>query len=343
MTELDSYAQIIKMQFKFDSYTTKVHFSDELPIINIPNSIFICDENTKCIEDKINGGKAPYCVLKSGEENKNWDSVEKIIKSAKEAGLGRDGVLIGVGGGVIGDLTGFAASIYMRGCKLVLVATTLLSMVDASVGGKTGFDLFDIKNFAGSFYPAQEVFIPMEALKTLPEKEQKSGHAELIKTNILNGSKLSVLASLREIKLAVSFKAKIVSQDFKETKNKRALLNLGHTFGHALEAAAGLGSITHGEAVAWGIVQACYLGVALNITPVQRAKDIVELFKSLGYDCSTPHPLAKTDSYKNALFNDKKKKQGKLTFIVPNKNSAQIVELKDTKILDTILKDGFTL
>jgi len=340
---MNSYAQIIKMQFKFDSYSTKVHFSNELPAINILNSLFVCDENTKCIAEKINVGKSPYCVLKSGEENKDWGSVEKILTSAKKAGLGRDGALIGVGGGVIGDLTSFAASIYMRGCKLQLVATTLLAMVDASVGGKTGFDLFDIKNLAGTFYPAQEVYIPMEALKTLPEREHKSGHAELIKTAILSGSKLSALASLREVKQAVTFKGKIVSQDFKETKNKRALLNLGHTFGHALEAAAGLGSITHGEAVAWGIVQACYLGVALNITPLQRAKDIVELIKSLGYDCSTPHSLAKTDSYKNALFSDKKKKQGKLIFIVPNKKSAQIVELKDTKIVDTILKDGFIL
>ncbi|MDR2965785.1 MAG: 3-dehydroquinate synthase [Treponema sp.] len=339
------------MLFKFDTYSTKVHLTNDLPAINIPNALFVCDENTKYIAEKINNSKAPYCVLKSGEENKNWDSVEKIIKSAKEAGLGRDGVLVGVGGGVIGDLTGFAASIYMRGCKLRLVATTLLAMVDASVGGKTGFDLYNIKNFAGSFYPAEDVYIPLNVLETLPEKEFKSGLAELIKTLILCGSKLNIdTASVkqadvlsRKIELAVRFKGKIVSKDFKETKNKRALLNLGHTFGHALEAAAGLGSITHGEAVIWGIVQSCYLGLTLNITPLQRAKEITGLIKSLGYDCSAPHPLAVTETFKNALFCDKKKKQGELTFIVPNKNSAQIVELKDTKILDTILKDGFTL
>ena len=328
------------MTFKFGEFTTKINISQELPKLNIPNSLIICDENTKQYAEKL-CASAPLCVIKSGEENKTWDTVLQILRNAKSAGLGRDGVFVGVGGGVIGDLTSFAASIYMRGCRLQLVATTLLAMVDASVGGKTGFDLFDIKNLAGSFYPAEIVYMPMETLKTLPEKEYKSGLAELIKTKILSGSNLCALAhpSVSEVKLAVNFKGKIVSSDFKETKNKRALLNLGHTFGHALEAAAGLGNITHGDAVAWGIVQACNLGTALNITPSNRALQIKNFISGLGYDCSTPHPLAKTEAFKNAMLSDKKNKNKALTFIVPNKKSAQIVKLTEDKkkILDRVL------
>lgn len=329
------------MQFKFDNFTTKVHITNELPKISLKNALFVCDENTKYIAEIICENSHPICVLKSGEENKKWQAIETILLAAKDAGLGRDGNIIGVGGGVIGDLAGFASSIYMRGCKFQLVATTLLAMVDASVGGKTGFDLFDIKNFAGTFYPAENVYIPLDALKTLPEKEMKSGMAELIKTEILNSSRSG--AEAQRIKNAIKYKAKIVSSDFKETKGKRALLNLGHTFGHALETAAGLGNITHGEAVAWGMVQACYLGVALNITPIKRAKEIITLIKSYNYDCSSPHPLANTEIFKNALVNDKKKSKGTLSFVVPNKKSAQVVKLDNTKILDSILQDGYIL
>jgi len=337
----------LNLTFKFGEYSTKIIISNEIPEIDIPNALIVCDENTKWIAKKINKGQIPCCEIKSGEQYKTWDTVRFILQSAKDAGLTRSGTIIGTGGGVIGDLTAFAASIYMRGCKLRLAATTLLAMVDASVGGKTGFDLFDIKNFAGSFYPAEIVYMPMEALKTLPEKEYKSGLAELIKTEILCGSNLCALAhpSVREVKLAVNFKGKIVSSDFKETKNKRALLNLGHTFGHALETAAGLGNITHGEAVAWGIVQACHLGTALKITPIKRAKQIINFISGMGFDCSTPHPLAQSPIFLNALNSDKKKKNAALTFIVPNKNSAQIAALntEQTKILYTILKNGVTL
>ena len=342
------------MNFKVGEYNTNVFFSKEIPgIEKIAADLGFCaenfrpliiaDENTSVIAAKICGKiDLPMCLLKSGEENKNWQTVQEILSTASEASLGRDGIFIGIGGGVIGDLTGFASSIYMRGCRLVLVSTTLLGMVDASVGGKTGFDLFGIKNLAGSFYPAENVYIPLDCLKSLPSKEWKSGMAELVKTAVLDGDDfLEMLADIgtgvfsdprkflegdllyKCIERAVLYKGAIVTEDLRES-GKRMLLNLGHTFGHALEAAAGLGRISHGEAVAWGIIRSCELGLALGITPRARAEKIKKVIDSFGYDCSCPHPLtANTDLILKAMFSDKKKKQGKITFIVPDEKSAR--------------------
>jgi 3-dehydroquinate synthase len=365
------------LHFTFNEYHTNIEISREIPAIkNIAlqlgletdsasfKPLIIADENTAYIAAKICGGTDYPCVfLKSGEENKNWTSVETILAAAVKAGLGRDGIFIAVGGGVIGDLAGFAASIYMRGCRFVLVSTTLLGMVDASVGGKTGFDFFDIKNLIGSFYPAQSVYIPLDALLTLPQAEIKSGMAELIKTAILSGDEfLEQLTPLAEsftnlnkfledgslqkcVEKAVSYKGGVVSEDFRES-GKRMLLNLGHTFGHALESVAGLGNISHGEAVAWGIVRSCELGTALNITPRKKEKKIISLIKAFSYECSCPHPSAgNNEELLNAMRSDKKKKSGNLTFIVPDEQSACAVVLETEKmqIIENVLRGGLTI
>jgi 3-dehydroquinate synthase len=355
------------MNFTFGEYKTEVVITHEIPDLSgeLSGALVVADENTSWIAKKICGSRgAPLCVINSGEENKNWQTVETILSAAHKAGLGRDGKIIGVGGGVVGDLAGFAASVYMRGCALVLVSTTLLAMADASVGGKTGFDLFGIKNFAGSFYPAREVYMPLESLSTLPEREIKSGMAEVIKTAILSGDDSFMDAllnlSLRSIEDApqrplrlinssfqtcieksAAYKGKIVTEDPRES-GKRMLLNLGHTFGHALEAAAGLGNISHGEAVAWGIVQSCALGIELGITPRGRAEKITALIKSFGYDLDSRRETVSSSAFFDALTSDKKKKQGKLTFIVPDADSAQIVPVNDKElgIIKKILKDG---
>jgi len=365
------------LYFTFNEYNTHVEISRDFPTINMIaqksgieaesgsfKPLIIADENTAYIAAKISGGvDYPCVILKSGEDNKTWRSVETILAAASKAALGRDGVFIAVGGGVIGDLSGFAASIYMRGCRFALVSTTLLGMVDASVGGKTGFDLFGIKNLAGSFYPAQSVFLPLDSLSTLPQAEIKSGMAELIKTAVLCGDDfLEQLTLLAEninninkfledgalhkcIERAVLYKGGVVSEDFRES-GKRMLLNLGHTFAHALESAAGLGSITHGEAVAWGMVRACELGTALGVTPSERAKKIINLIESSGYECSCPHPAAcSKDAFFDAMNSDKKKKSGRLTFIVPDDKSARIITLKneETQILENILMGRYAV
>jgi 3-dehydroquinate synthase len=334
---------------------------DEEDVQPVSRCLLVCDENTlplaramvqggESVAGEISGSQTfPICVLSPGEERKNWASVEQILRSARDAGLGRDGLLIAVGGGVLSDLTAFAASVYMRGIRLCIVSTTLLGMVDAAVGGKTGFDLFGIKNLAGTFFPARRVYLPVNSLGTLPPVEWKSGMAELLKTAVLDGDEfLALAASLNRdlppdsftvsfpeiftrrlleggaeeltdcLSRAIAYKGRIVESDPRETGTQRALLNLGHTFAHALESAAGLGRISHGEAVAWGIVRACELGIALGLTPLSRAETICRLFSSYGYRIAAPHPLVDDiEFFLKALEGDKKKKGGKPVFIVP--------------------------
>jgi len=321
----------------------------ELKFLGV-KSLLICDANTFRFAEKIRGNlDIPVCTLEPGESQKNWQSVETILKSAGDAQIGRDGLFIGIGGGVITDISGFAASIYMRGCALALVSTTLLGMVDASVGGKTGFDLFGIKNLAGAFYPAGHVYIPLESLASLPPAEWKSGMAELIKTAVLEGDEF--LALLEELKggftvmtktiapcidRAVRFKGRIVEEDPFEKGSRRMLLNLGHTFGHALEAALGLGRISHGEAVAWGIARSCELGLALGVCPPSRAKRIMSLLRAFDYETTAPHPLAAGAELIQALGSDKKKRRGKLIFIVPDEKSARPITAENLEFMNTV-------
>jgi len=372
---------IENLHFNFGAFKSSAHIMPKLPDMgeiagdfggNFFKPLLICDTNTEFLAAKIRGdADIPLCTLESGESHKNWQSVETILRSARDAGLGRDGTFIGVGGGVIGDLSAFAASIYMRGCSVALVSTTLLGMVDASLGGKTGFDLFGVKNFAGTFFPARHVYMPMESLASLPLPEWKSGMAELIKTAILDSDDfLGELASLaaafpdgsfsggfppdfasrvlapgtvlsRCISRAARFKGTIVEEDPLETGTRRVLLNLGHTFGHALEATAGLGTISHGEAVAWGIARSCDLGLSLGTCPPQRAERIRALLSAYGYETAAPHPLMSCASgaFMQALSSDKKKRSGNLSFIVPGEKSAQPVSTTvSDSFMDTVGK-----
>jgi 3-dehydroquinate synthase len=315
-------------------------------------SLLICDTNTFRFADKLRGSRdIPVCTLEPGESQKNWQSVETILKFARDAQIGRDGIFIGIGGGVITDISAFAASIYMRGCAVALVSTSLLGMVDASVGGKTGFDLFGIKNLIGTFFPAKHVYIPLESLASLPPAEWKSGISEIIKTAVLEGDDFLALIEKMDggftvmtktiapcIERAVRFKGRIVEEDPFETGSRRMLLNLGHTFGHALEAAVGLGRISHGEAVAWGIARSCELGLALGICPPLRAKRIMSLLTAFDYETTAPHPLADSAELIQALGSDKKKRRGKLVFIVPDEKSARPITADTPEIMDRIYK-----
>jgi 3-dehydroquinate synthase len=245
---------------------------------------------------------------------------------------------------VVSDLTGFAASIYMRGVALALVSTSLLGMVDAAVGGKTGFDLFEVKNLAGTFYPARLVCLPLDSLESLPPGEWKSGFAELIKTAVLdndesffrlledaapaNREAASVPRNALEeaIYRAVVYKGRIVEEDPRETGDRRVLLNLGHSFAHALESSAGLGRLSHGEAVAWGLARSCELGLALGATPADRAGRIKNLLRAYNYEISAPHPLmGDAGKFINALGKDKKNRGGRGVFIVPAARGAEIL------------------
>jgi 3-dehydroquinate synthase len=369
-------------RFAFGHTLSRAFIREQVPSLEellgetgAPQALLVCDAHGEYLARKILGGRAdPLCVLANGETAKTWASVERILAAACGAGLGRDGLFLGIGGGVVTDLASFAASIYMRGAQLCLVSTTLLGMVDAALGGKTGFDLCGIKNLAGTFYPASRVYLPLEALKTLPPEQWKSGLGELLKTAVLEGSAEAldrarafapfvrslcagdsgfagiandaypVLAEL--IGRSILVKGRIVEADPRETAGGgRALLNLGHTFGHALEAAAGLGSLTHGEAVAWGLCRASDLGLALGITPEGRARAIRGIVADCGYETASPHPrMQDLDSFMRALAGDKKKKAGAPVFVVPNADGAELVSATSMPpgLLKKILTGGST-
>ncbi|MDR1307785.1 MAG: 3-dehydroquinate synthase [Treponema sp.] len=301
------------------------------------NCLAVCDDHTLPLVRRMDGA-VPVVALPPGESSKGWAAVETILRAAGKQGLGRDGLFIGAGGGVVCDLTAFAASVYMRGAALVLLPTTLLSMVDASIGGKTGFDLEGIKNLAGTFYPARGIVIAADFLKTLPEREWKSGMAELIKTAVLDGDsgffdRLKKLPREAKgpgsfvpfIEEAVRIKGRIVERDPRETGTERVLLNLGHTFGHALETSLGLGTISHGEAVAWGMARSCELGTELGLTPPEWGEAVLGVLHVRGYETGVPFPLPLDPRlFRSALFSDKKKKNGTLRFVVPGAEGARL-------------------
>lgn len=221
---------------------------------------------------------APLLALPAGEEGKRWPAVEQILRWLIGFGVERKDLLVAVGGGVVTDLAGFAASVALRGIAWVAVPTTLLGMVDAAIGGKTGIDLEMGKNLAGTFWHPRAVIADPCVLATLDRRQVRSGLAEVVKAALIAPGVLThhldahlggLARGDREppadfIAAAVRVKADIVASDEREA-GPRAALNLGHTMGHALEAATGYGRFLHGEAVAWGLLEALLLGVSLGL------------------------------------------------------------------------------
>ncbi len=292
-----------------------------------PSALAVFDDNSLS-----SYGSAPSSsmTLPPGEEHKDWTSIDMILKNALGLGLARDSMFIGIGGGVILDMTAFAASIYMRGARCILVPTTLLSAVDATLGGKTGIDYGGAKNTVGTFFPADKVLIVPQLLRTLPEKEYRSGLGEVLKHAILSSddalmrflidSRDKVLARDEEtvmemIRLSLEVKISYITRDPEETKGIRSALNLGHTFGHALEALSDY-MVSHGEAVAWGVQRALDLGRRLSVTPPELAARGLELFSLYGYDGSYRVPEELFPGYMDAVAKDKKKKGGAVRFIL---------------------------
>lgn len=207
------------------------------------------------------GVSVKTCVIAYGEKSKNVENYIDLLRFLSREGFTRSDAVIALGGGVVGDLAGFAASTYMRGIKFINIATTLLSGIDSSVGGKTAIDLAEGKNLVGTFYQPEAVFFDVETLNTLPDREMNNGYGELIKCGILCGGELwDILKSgdkknnkdlARAIALAIEYKRDVVVADEREI-GKRRLLNLGHTMAHAIEKLSEY-SIPHGEAVAMGL------------------------------------------------------------------------------------------
>ena len=296
------------------------------------------------------GFEVSSCEIPSGEEYKTLASIEKICDAALENSLERSSTLVALGGGVIGDMTGFAAATWLRGINFVQVPTTLLAMVDASIGGKTGVNHPQGKNLIGAFYQPRLVLIDPQVLNTLPVREFRAGMAEVIKYGIIwdadlftkmeHSDHLEEMQYLKpELLQAIlsrscQAKADVVSQDEREA-NLRAILNYGHTIGHAVESLTRYRSVNHGEAVAIGMVAAGKLATALGFWQQEDAQRQDALIQKAGLPTQLPAGL---DNHKiiEALQADKKVKDGKVRFILPTEIGA--VKITDSVPSETILQ-----
>jgi 3-dehydroquinate synthase len=295
------------------------------------------------------GSRNPL-VIPSGEAAKGWLSVQAILTHCATLGIGRDATISGVGGGVVCDVTAFAASLYMRGCGLVLIPTTLLAMVDASLGGKTGIDFQGYKNMVGTFYPASRILIAAEAVRSLPDREYLSGLAEVIKTAIIGdadlfelmerarGDVLSRQPSVVQemIRRSLAVKGRIVEADPREA-GERALLNLGHTFGHALETATGFTGWAHGEAVAWGMGRALVAGAKMGLTEPRFAHRVRSLLKSYGFRLTA---RASFEELLPGIERDKKRRGGAIRLVIPHSmGDVRVHEATPALIADALADD----
>lgn len=305
------------------------------------------------ISEYVQKTKVPLVFIPSGEEYKTMESVLEIVKCAVSHNLTRRATFIAIGGGVATDLTAFAASIFKRGVKVHFVPTTLLAMVDASIGGKTGCDCKGVKNIVGTFWPAAELDYYTEFLETLSDKDFRSGLAEAIKTALLFDEQL--LETFRTQKSAVmtrdketmtfiiercaKAKATVVEADFREA-GKRRFLNLGHTFAHALESYFEFSSISHGEAVAWGIVRVARLALNLGVANDEYAKSVELLIKEYGFDTRAKAGVESEDFGKKLLafmHSDKKNTGRKVTVVLQQKLfSTTVQEVEDEEILKVL-------
>ena len=280
-----------------------------------------------------NGHEPHWRILPPGEQTKSWDELAATVNWLLALEVERGDHIIALGGGVIGDLTGFCASVLKRGCKFIQVPTTLLAQVDSSVGGKTAINTPAGKNLVGAFHQPSLVLADLSALETLPERELLAGYAEVVKYGLIddadffawcerNGSALiDGDSALREyaVSHSVAAKARIVAEDEFETTGKRALLNLGHTFGHALEAETGFSNrLLHGEAVALGMVLAVRYSARKGLMPRASAERVAQHIDEVGLPASLPALGLDCDGSGLArhMLHDKKMDAGTLPFLL---------------------------
>ena len=299
---------------------------------------------------KRSGLKVHRHLLPPGEAAKSWDAVEELMTSMLEAGLGRDSALIALGGGSVTDAAGFAAAIYQRGIPWVSIPTTLLGQLDSGLGGKTGINLAGGKNLAGAFHRAEAVVCDSDVLKSLPPRERVSGFAEALKYGLVfepslwnmmvkNWDKLMAgdpALTAKVVRSGATWKRKIVAKDERETKGPRELLNFGHTLGHALEAATGLGVLRHGEAVIWGMRAALRLSVSragLSPTAALEADRFLAML---------PVPVPRRIEPKRLVElarRDKKARGGKARFVLLRAPGRPVTMVVDDEIILRVVRE----
>ncbi len=303
---------------------------DTLPELYFDTKVAVVTNSTvsklhlEYLLSKVSAKELHIVTLRDGEEYKNQESIDEILDSLFENRFNRKSMLIAFGGGVIGDMTGFASSIYQRGIDFIQIPTTLLSQVDASVGGKTGMNNRYGKNLVGAFHQPKAVYIDPFFLTTLPSREFGAGVAEIVKMAVtfnreffefLESAELNDAAVLQEvIKQAVQTKANVVAQDEKE-HGIRAALNYGHTFGHVIENETKYKKYLHGEAVAIGMVMANEIAVKMNLMSRNDASRVKLLLEK--YNLPTSYVVKDSQKFYETFFLDKKSLDSSITFILP--------------------------
>ncbi len=303
--------------------------------------LLIADEallqsHAKTLQDSLSGrvDEIQLATVPSGEASKSWGQTQKLYDALVEMSADRRTVVVAVGGGVTGDLAGFVAATYARGLRFIQVPTTLLSMVDSSVGGKTGINHPRGKNLIGAFHQPVGVLIDPGTLNTLPDREYGAGLAEVVKYGvILDGVFFEYLEqhvaelNSREpgvvnhvIARSCELKAEVVREDEFETTGLRAVLNYGHTFGHAFEALAGYGELLHGEAVSIGMICASRLAEKLGRVSADVTQRQLQLLKALHLPTEVPTALqGQPDAILRCMMLDKKTESRELRFVLPDR------------------------
>ncbi|MBQ3105876.1 MAG: 3-dehydroquinate synthase [Eggerthellaceae bacterium] len=323
-------------------------------VAQAPRVLVITDDNVAPLylsraKSSLTAAEYRVCdiVVPAGEESKSLEVAGEVWEAMAQLALGRDCAVVALGGGVVGDLAGFAASTYMRGVPVVQVPTTLLSMVDSSVGGKTGVNLQAGKNLVGTFKQPAYVCASTDTLATLPQREWACGCAEIAKAAVIDSDEFffwlmdnaADLAARREdvaeqaIARSVVFKANVVAADKTESRGVRESLNYGHTLGHVVESLTGYGVHSHGAAVAEGMRFAARLGADLVGTPAELVQAQDELLDQLGLPKldweATPEAMLA------AMKRDKKARGGKVKFVLPRDVGAwELVEVDDAVLLE---------
>src|SRR5882724_7418727 len=280
------------------------------------------------------GFEPTLITIPAGEKSKTLERAGAICDQMIAAGLDRQSFLVGLGGGVIGDISGFVAAIYHRGIPHVQIPTTLLAMVDSSIGGKTGVDTRDGKNLIGVFHHPSLVIDDLDVLKTLPRREFNQGFAEIIKHAVITDAKMfrtlqswkvgDATALQTLIKRNIQIKSRIIGRDERDKTGERALLNFGHTVGHAIERAGNYRKFLHGEAVSLGIVAACTISMKKAGLSVDQRDAIVDLLRGFGLPTGLPLKFPRKKIF-NAIKFDKKFEGGKVRFVVtPGIGTARI-------------------
>ncbi|MDX6750028.1 3-dehydroquinate synthase [Geminicoccaceae bacterium 1502E] len=312
------------------------------PVLALPEVVVVTDANLERtrhparLERALDGADIRHrrITVPAGEASKSMGQLEKLVEAVLERGAERKITVVALGGGVVGDLAGFAAAVLLRGVGFVQIPTTLLSQVDSSVGGKTGVNSRHGKNLIGAFHQPARVLVDTSVLDDLPVRELKAGYAELVKHAFIKDRALFAWLETHAARLfegdpdvrrdaihrSLAIKAAVVAADERETRGERALLNFGHTFGHAYEAIAGYGTqLLHGEAVSIGMASAFALSQRLGLCPAEDAARALEHLRRAGLPVEAEPELAAAftpDAVIAAMRRDKKVEASRLAFVL---------------------------